>query len=512
MTDESSSKLWGGRFSKDLDASLDAWGESTTLDSRMVDEDLWGSQAHVAMLGRQSIIPMSDAAAILKELLKLQDSYLAGGWQLETQHEDVHMNVEHRVIGALGLEIGGKMHTARSRNDQIPLDIKLHLRRQLHKLRRDICSLLELFLARAEENTDAVMVSYTHTQHAQPISVAFWLSHYGAALLRDLDRLGRAHDLVDCNPLGAAAIAGTSFPTDRELTTRLLGFQKLQVHALDATSSGDFALETVSALAILMTTVGRLAEELILWSSYEFRTVILDDAFATGSSIMPQKKNPSVVELLRGRAARMNGILVSAFSIFKGLPSGYNRDVNEVKRVLWEALDLTQASMEFLPGVISSTKFDTTRMEQLAYDNFATATHLANYLVEHHQVPFRKAHHVVGSLVGLLVRQHMTMANQQVCLDFLLDEGISISASELEQIVTPSQVMRSAQSLGGTSPESVESMLKQMTSKLHEHRQAIEIDFRRAAVAYDTCRSIARNVSAGTDAAAFDRMLDELAD
>ena len=231
-----STKLWGGRFSKEVDSSIEGWTESVTIDSKMVEEDLWGSMAHVSMLGRQGIIPAKDAGTIVKTLLRFQDEYAAGKWQFERGREDVHMNVEARLIDAVGIEVGGKKHTCRSRNDQVVLDSKLYTRKRLLELRERLIPVVHTLLYRAAEHTDDVMVAYTHVQHAQPISIAYWLSHYAAIFLRDLDRLKHAYDLTDENPLGTGAIAGTSFPIDRELTRQLLGFQKVHEHGLDATS------------------------------------------------------------------------------------------------------------------------------------------------------------------------------------------------------------------------------------------------------------------------------------
>jgi argininosuccinate lyase len=231
-----------------------------------------------------------------------------------------------------------------------------------------------------------------------------WLSHYAAILLRDLERLKRAYDVTDQNPLGTGAIAGTSFPINRTITTRLMGFQKVHPHGLDATSARDFMLETVSAVAILESTLSRLAEEFIFWSSYEFRTLTLDDGFAMGSSMMPQKKNPGALELLRGRSGRINGLMVAGFTMMKGLPSGYNRDFHEDKEILVESLTIINKAIEVIPPLIKSTTINTERMNELAFENFANATELANYLVSKHNVPFREAHHIVGSLVGDLYR------------------------------------------------------------------------------------------------------------
>lgn len=490
-----SSKLWGGRFSKDVDTSITGWSESVTVDSKMVVEDIWGSMAHVSMLGVKCIIPPKDAAAILSKLLEFQDGYIAGAWKLQVDREDVHMNVEARLIDALSIEIGGKMHTCRSRNDQVVLDSKLYTRRRLLELREKLLPVIETLLERAEGMTDDVMSSYTHVQHAQPISVAYWLSHYAAIFLRDLDRLKRACDLTDQNPLGAGAIAGTSFPIDRELTRDLLGFQTVQEHGLDATSSRDFMLEVLSASAILSTTASRLAEEFIFWSSYEFRTLTLDDGFAMGSSMMPQKKNPGPVELIRGRSGRMNGLLMAGLTLMKGLPSGYNRDFHEEKEILWEALDLINRMIEVLPPLIRSTVINKARMVELSYGNFSTATELANYLVRSHKVPFRQSHHIVGTLVGELSSRGENFSNFAACIDHLRKSNIHAQDEEVKRVLDPHQVMLSYKSLGGTAPEAVRSMLDKFQKATEDHRRDLQADQRRVARAYEACRAVARQAS-----------------
>jgi len=502
-----STKLWGGRFSKEVDASITGWTESVTIDSKMVVEDIWGSMAHVSMLGVKGIIPPKDAAAILSKLLEFQDGYVAGSWQLQLEREDVHMNVEARLIDALSIDVGGKMHTGRSRNDQVVLDSKLYTRRRLLELRERLLPVIETLLERAGGMTEDVMSSYTHVQHAQPISVAYWLSHYAAVFLRDLDRLKRAYDLTDENPLGSGAIAGTSFPIDRELTKDLLGFQKVHEHGLDATSARDFMLEVLSASAILSTTASRLAEEFIFWSSYEFRTLTLDDGFAMGSSMMPQKKNPGTVELIRGRSGRMSGLLMAGLTMMKGLPSGYNRDFHEEKEILWEALDLINRLVEILPPLIKSTTINKERMAELSYGNFSTATELANYLVRSHNVSFRQSHHIVGSLVGELSRRGENFSNFAACIDHLKKNNIHAREEEVKQVLDPQQVMLSYKSLGGTGPEAVRSMLEKFKKACEAHRRHLEDDQRRVASAYEACRTIARQASSVKSAADLERLV-----
>ena len=343
---EGSGKLWGGRFEKDTDPNAVNWAESLTCDEEMVTEDLWGSMAHVTMLSRQGVIEPSKGGKLMGALLTLQNQNMAGELDFFepefANHDDVHMNMEARLIKMTGMDIGGRMHTTRSRNDQVPVSSQLRTRNRLLELRRNVVDAANAFLDRAEEPgaLEQVMPGYTHFQHAQPISVAFWISHYAAALSRDLSRLSHAYNSVDANPLGGGAISGTSFPIDRHLTTRLLGFQKVRRHALDATGHRDWMCEVLNANATLSTTFSRLAEELIMWSSYEFRTVTLDDGFAMGSSMMPQKKNPGTIELLRGRHGILSGYAAAGLSMLHGLPSGYNRDFHEEKELLFASCTL----------------------------------------------------------------------------------------------------------------------------------------------------------------------------
>jgi argininosuccinate lyase len=428
--------------------------------------------------------------------LKFQNEFNSGEWKLGNEQEDVHMNVEARLIKEVGMDFGGRMHTCRSRNDQVVLDSKLYARRRILELRGRLIKAIDSIFTRAAKHTEDVMVSYTHVQHAQPVSVAFWLSHYGAVMLRDLERLKRAFDVTDQNPLGAGAIAGTSFPIDRELTTKLLGFQKVHPHSLDATSARDFLLETVSAVATLESTLSRLAEELILWSSYEFRAITLDDGFAMGSSMMPQKKNPGVLELLRGRAGRINGLLVAAFTLMKGLPSGYNRDFHEDKEILVESLSIINRAVEVIPALIQSTTINFDRMADLAFENFATATELANYLVLKHNVPFREAHHVVGSLVGELSRAKENFRNFDACYNHIVNvHKIKAPKEDLQRVLDPKSVMMSYNSLGGTGPKAVETMLKQFREELANHQKVLDADNARVSDALEFTRQLAAKAS-----------------
>jgi len=369
IADAPSQKLWGGRFEKDTNEAVVPWAESLTCDEEMVVEDLWGSIAHVTMLGRQGIVPANDAAHIISTLVGFQDQSMDGRLDLKepafANHDDVHMNMEARLIAATSMEVGGQMHTTRSRNDQVPVSSQMRTRTRLLELRQHVVAATEAFMERADAPgmREAVMPGYTHFQHAQPVSVAFWLSHYAAVLNRDLARLKQAYDRIDASPLGGGAIAGTSFPIDRRLTAELLGFQKVRTHSLDATGNRDWMCEVLNANATLHTTWSRLAGELITWSSYEYRTVTLDDGFAMGSSMMPQKKNPGPCELLRGRQGIMNGYAAAGLTMLHGLPSGYNRDFHEEKELLFASCAMACRAAAVVPALVGTTTFNLARMK-----------------------------------------------------------------------------------------------------------------------------------------------------
>jgi argininosuccinate lyase len=490
-----SQKLWGGRFAKDTDARAKAWCDSAVCDEKMAVEDMWGSMGHVTMLGLQGIIPEQDAKAILGALKRLHDGYVAGQWHVSDKgpfetHDDVHMNVEARVIADVGMEAGGKMHTTRSRNDQVIVSSKMAARKRIAELREGVLNAAQAFFDRAAEYVDDPMVAYTHVQHAQPVSIGFWLSHYGAILLRDAERLKRAYDITDQNPLGSGAICTTSFNVDRKLTTKLLGFQKVHLHALDATSSRDYMLEVLSSIAILQTTLSRLAEEFILWSSFEFRTLTLDDGFAMGSSMMPQKKNPGTLELLRGRTGRLDGLLMAGLTMMKGLPSGYNRDFHEEKELVFEALDMEKRAIGIVPALIATTQINKERMRELTFGNFSTATELANFLVRR-GIPFRQAHHIVGSLVGELTARKQNFGDYATVQAHLATNNIQVTLDEVRSVLDGAIVMTTYNVEGGTSPSAVRSMLTIFQEEMVRLRAELQADNDRRARAYQLCLQIA---------------------
>jgi argininosuccinate lyase len=494
-TQGKSTKLWGGRFSRDSDVRIRKWTESVTIDTHLAREDMWGSIAHATMLGHQGIIPASAAGQIAYNLDKLLTEFETGKWQLGHEQEDVHMNVEKTLITRTSMDVGGRMHTCRSRNDQVVLDSKLYCRNRLLELRRHVLNAADALIKRAEPHTEDVMVGYTHFQHAQPVSIAFWLSHYAAVLYRDADRLKAAYDVADENPLGSGAISGTSFPIDRTLTTKMLGFQKIHVHAMDATSSRDFMWEALCAAAMVANTLSRLAEELILYSSYEYRTIVLDDGFAMGSSMMPQKKNPGTLELVRGRAARLTGYATAGFVLTKGLPPAYNRDFHEDKELLVASLSIANNMVEIIPALVETMDIKKERMAELTYGNFCTATELANYLVLKHNVPFREAHHVVGSLVGELTRAGKNFSDFDYCLQHLRKNKIDAPEDDIRRCLDPKAVMLSYNCIGGTGKQAVEDYLKSAKELSAKHRAVLDADQARVDNAREASRALAREAA-----------------
>ena len=460
--------LWGGRFSTNLTTETIAFTHSIEADTRLIGYDIWGSQAHAIMLARQGIISDADLREILRWLQKAETDFQNGDFTLDPNKEDVHMNVEAYLIENAGREFGGKLHTARSRNDQVLVDAHLYIRDEILNVQRGLSELCDAFLHIAKIHTDTVMPGYTHTQHAQPISLGFWATAYVSMFLRDQKRLQSAYALANTNPLGACALAGTTFPIDRHLTTKLLGFDAPHEHALDVISSRDFIAETLFAVSLVMANLSRISEEIVYWTTYEFGMAVLDDAYSFGSSIMPQKKNPDIAELTRGRTGRVYGALLDLLTNLKGLPMGYNRDFQEDKPPLWEAFDVVKACLGLLPELLRTTDFKTERMAELANANFATATELANYLVKEHQLSFRECHEIVGWLVGELVKQEKTFADWELTQELLKQREVDISISQLKQVLDAELAIQNNQSLGGTSPAEVHRMIGNFEEQLNE--------------------------------------------
>ena len=391
-------QLWKGRFSKAVDSRVNDFNSSIRFDQRMIAQDMRGSGVHAAMLAKQGIISEKDCEDILNGLASIADDLASGKLEIDPNAEDVHTFVEQTLTARIG-DAGKRLHTGRSRNDQVALDIRLTLRDYSHTLQAYIVELIKVICKKAGENTTAVMPGYTHLQRAQPITFGHALMAYASMLLRDLQRFEDATARMDAQcPLGSGALAGTTYPLDRQFTAEKLGFAAPCPNSLDGVSDRDFCIELANAISICMMHLSRLSEEIILWCSWEFKFIELDDAFTTGSSIMPQKKNPDVAELVRGKTGRVYGDLVTLLTMMKGLPLAYNKDMQEDKELSFDAMDTVKGCIALFTGMLATMKFNKERMLESCRHGFTNATDAADYLVNH-GVPFRDAHGIVGKLV-----------------------------------------------------------------------------------------------------------------
>lgn len=462
-----STKAWGGRFAEELDAIAARFSASIEVDGRLWPEDIEGSVAHVRMLAARKILSERDAKLIVEGLRRIGASIEAGEFEWDARKEDVHMNIEAALIEAIG-EAGGRLHTGRSRNDQVATDMRLWTRKECASIANDIDDLLQVLADRADTHLDFLMPGYTHLQRAQPVRLAHHLLAWAEMLERDRDRLVDAAKRMNESPLGAAALAGTTFAIDRKATSDALGFDRPMRNSLDAVSSRDFLLEAVSALAICSIHLSRIAEELVLWSSQEFGFMQMSDAFTTGSSIMPQKKNPDMPELVRGKTGRVIGSLVHLMVMLKGLPLAYNRDLQEDKAPTFEAFDTVRDCLAVLTGAIESATFDRRKMADALRAGFLDATEVADWLTLR-GVPFREAHHVAGTLVHKALAEGKTLAELPIEAYQAVHEGFDDSiflALDMETAVERRDV------LGGPARSRVAGAIADLRGRLRERRDA----------------------------------------
>ncbi len=393
-----SAKLWGGRFSRPTDALVDELNASIGFDQRFARHDIAGSIAHARMLAKQGIISADDQAEIERGLKQVWREIQAGTHEFRQSDEDIHLSVEGRLREIIGAP-AGRLHTGRSRNDQVATDFRMWCREAVLMLAAGVTDAINALLEIGDRYPDAILPGYTHLQRAQPVLLRHHMLAYGEMLLRDLDRLRDVYRRTNQSPLGAGALAGVTYPIDREMTAQLLGFDDVCANSLDAVSDRDFVIDTLPACSQISMHLSRLAEELVIWSTPEFGFIELDDAFATGSSIMPQKKNPDVAELIRGKTGRVYGHLIAMLTVNKGLPLSYNKDLQEDKEGVFDTVDTLGMILRVLPPMLQSTTFRPEPMEQAAGGGFALATDIADYLVKQ-GLPFREAHEVVGAVVG----------------------------------------------------------------------------------------------------------------
>jgi argininosuccinate lyase len=450
-------KLWGGRFASGPVSSVEAFTASIDIDSRLYRHDIMGSIAHAKMLAKQGIIPARDAQKIVRGLKTIEAEIEQGIFRFSATDEDIHMNIERRLTEKIG-PAGGMLHTARSRNDQVALDMRLFLREEVGLVINAVKGLQRELAAAAKRHIDVVMPGYTHLQRAQPILLAHHLLAYHDMFERDRQRFSESLQRINVLPLGSGALAGTTFPIDRAYVAKLLGFPRVSKNSIDAVSDRDFLLEFLAASAILFVHLSRLADEWVLWSSQEFSFIELPDEYCTGSSMMPQKKNPDVPELIRGKTGRVFGHLQALLTIMKGLPLAYNRDLQEDKVPLFDTVDTVKASLQIMREIVGRVKIKSERMLAAAQDGFLNATDLADYLVDR-GVPFRSAHEIAGRIV-----QHC-IGNGRRIEELALDQLKSYSSKiekDIYRYLSVEAVVGRRRALGGTARSNVLRRLKEL--------------------------------------------------
>ena len=461
MTDDAN-KMWGGRFAAGPDAIMEAINASIGFDQRLARQDIEGSRAHAAMLAAQGILTDNDAKAIREGLLTVLSEIEGGTFQFSTALEDIHMNVEARLKALIG-EPAGRLHTARSRNDQVATDFRLWVRDQCDGAIAGIEALQKALLGQAEAGAEWVMPGFTHLQTAQPVTWGHHMMAYVEMLGRDATRFADARARMNECPLGAAALAGTSFPIDREATAAALGFDRPMANSLDAVADRDFALEFLAASSICAMHLSRLAEELVIWSSAQFRFVTLSDRFSTGSSIMPQKKNPDAAELVRAKIGRIMGATVGLFTVMKGLPLAYSKDMQEDKEQVFDAADSLMLSLAAMEGMVRDMDANREALRAAASSGFSTATDLADWLVREAGLPFRDAHHVTGSLVALAESEGKDLPD--LTLDQMKSAHDCITDGVFDVLGVDNSV-KSRTSYGGTAPLRVREQIARWKERL----------------------------------------------
>ncbi len=448
-------KLWGGRFSKNTDKSVDDFNSSISFDSRLYRQDIRGSIAHAHMLGSCGVIPVQDADLICRTLEEILSDIEKGLVEFEVDAEDIHMNIEKILISRIG-ETGKRLHTGRSRNDQVALDLRMYLKEEITGIKAMLKDLLTVLAELSEQHLDTILPGYTHLQRAQPVTLAHHLMAYFQMFRRDVERLGDCYKRTDVMPLGSGALAGTTYPLDRKLVAESLGFGSITENSLDGVGDRDFAIELTACLSIMMMHLSRFCEELILWSSAEFSFVEMDDAYSTGSSIMPQKKNPDVAELVRGKTGRVYGDLMTLLTVMKSLPLAYNKDMQEDKEAVFDAVDTVKMCLPVFTRMAATMKIRRENMYRAAQGGFTNATDVADYLVKK-GIPFRSAHEIIGKMVLYCIN------NGRAIDELTMEEFKSFSPKIDEDVYTEISLERcvSGRSLpGGPAPEAVRVSLK----------------------------------------------------
>ena len=455
-------KLWAGRFQKETDLVVNDFNSSILFDCRLYKEDITGSIAHATMLGKQGIIEEHEAEKIVEGLKGILKDIEDGNVEFSLDYEDIHMNVEQLLTERIG-DTGKRLHTGRSRNDQVALDMRLYVKKEIKEIIEMICTFMKALAAKSRENLDAVMPGYTHLQRAQPTTFAHYMMAYANMLKRDITRLQDCYERMDEMPLGSGALASTTYPIDRDFVREQLGFARLTDNSLDGVSDRDYCVELLSALSILMMHLSRLSEEIISWCSWEFKFVELDDAYSTGSSIMPQKKNPDVCELIRGKTGRVYGALTTMLTVLKGLPLAYNKDMQEDKETVFDACDTVKMCLRVFTEMISGMKALTANMRTAAQKGFINATDLADYMVRK-GLPFRTAYKLSGQIVADCIARNLVLE------DYPLEDYKAHSpliAEDVYEAVDLAACVEKRVSLGGTNVSSVRQQIEYVRNQLH---------------------------------------------
>ena len=458
-------KLWAGRFQKETDLVVNDFNSSILFDCRLYKEDITGSIAHATMLGRQGIIEEHEAEKIVEGLKGILKDIEEGNVEFSLDYEDIHMNVEQLLTERIG-DTGKRLHTGRSRNDQVALDMRLYVKKEIKEIIELILGFMKALTKKSRENLDAVMPGYTHLQRAQPTTFAHYMMAYANMLKRDITRLQDCYERMDEMPLGSGALASTTYPIDRDFVREQLGFARLTDNSLDGVSDRDYCVELLSALSILMMHFSRLAEEVVLWSSWEFKFVELSDSFTTGSSIMPQKKNPDMAELARGKTGRVYGDLMSLLTVLKGIPLAYNKDMQEDKEPVFDAIDTAKICLQVFAPMIREMKANEENMMHAAQKGFINATDLADYLTKK-GMPFREAYKITGTIVSDCVKSGMVLENLP------LEEYRKYSdmfEQDLYDAIDLINCVKRRNSEGGTSVESVEAQIQAVRNILEEEK------------------------------------------
>jgi len=458
-------KLWGGRFRKETDSLVNDFNSSIQFDCRMYREDIQGSMAHAAMLAQQGIISQADAEEIIRGLTGILQDIESGEVEFTTDNEDIHMNVEALLTARIG-DAGKRLHTARSRNDQVAVDLRLYLRHEIEAICGQILDLQDAILEQAQQHQETVMPGYTHLQRAQPISFAQHLLAYAAMLSRDVTRLEDCRKRMNYCPLGSGALAGTTYPIDRWQTAKALDFTAPMSNSLDGVSDRDYVIELLSDLSVLMMHMSRFAEEIILWCSWEFKFIELDDAYSTGSSIMPQKKNPDVAELVRGKTGRVYGALMSLLTTMKGIPLAYNKDMQEDKEPVFDAVDTVKMCLPVFAGMIRTMRVLPDNMRRAAGGGFINATDCADYLTKK-GMPFRDAYTTVGNLVYYCTQNGKML--EELSLEEL--QGISpLFGEDVYEALSLATCMGQRSSYGGPAVAETTRQIQEIRQFMEEHR------------------------------------------